>query len=107
MKSFWRIARSLGLLCFVGACGMWILNAFTVIAASFGFTRPFIYFQYLRAPYWSVALPAVAILAFLQLALREAFTHKPAPEERKAAKPPEDRRVVVEKRRIRLYLRCV
>jgi formate hydrogenlyase subunit 3/multisubunit Na+/H+ antiporter MnhD subunit len=105
MKNFWKIAQRLGILCFVAACGMWGLNAFAVIAASFGFTRPFIYFQYWGVSYWSVALPALGILAFLSLALREAFTYEFAPEEKKAAEPPEDRRVIVEKRRIRLYIR--
>ena|SRR5882672_7166426 len=106
MKNFWRIAQSLGLLCFIGACGMFVLNALVVIAASFGFVRPFSYFQYLRVPYWSVALPALGILMLLPLALREAFTYKSAPEEEKAAEPVDWRRVVG-RWRSRLHLRPV
>ena len=106
MKNFWRIAQSLGLLCLIGACGLWVLNALAVIAASFGFVRPFNYFQYLGVPYWSVAASALGILAFLSLALRQAFTYKPAPEEEKVAEPVDGRRVV-ERWRIRLHIRRV
>jgi len=85
---------------------MFVLNALVVIAASFGFVRPFSYFQYLRVPYWSVALPALGILMLLPLALREAFTYKSAPEEEKAAEPVDWRRVVG-RWRSRLHLRPV
>ncbi|HEU0174633.1 MAG TPA: hypothetical protein VFV58_10250 [Blastocatellia bacterium] len=106
MKNLWKLAEPVGLLCFLSACGVAALNVLAVIAASFGFVQPFNYFQYFRVPLWSVALPAVGILALLPLALRHAFTDKPAPEEKKAAEP-EARRIIVEKRRIRLYIRSV
>jgi len=106
MKRFWRIAQSLGILCFIGACGMLVLNVLAVIAASFGFAQPFSYFQYLRLFLWSVGLPALGILALLPLALRQAFTYKYAPEEKKAAEPVDWRRDV-ERWRNRLHLRPV
>jgi hypothetical protein len=106
MKNLWRVAQSLGLLYFIGACGMLALNALAIVAASFGLVRPFSYFQYLRVFYWSVALPALGILMLLPLALREAFTYKSAPEEEKVAEPVDWRRVV-ERWRGRLHLRPV
>jgi hypothetical protein len=106
MKNLWKIAQPLGLLCILGACGVAVLNAIAVIAASFGFERLFNYFQYLRVPLWSVALPAVGILALLPLALRQAFTWESAAEEKKAAEPVDLRRVI-ERWRNRLRLRPV
>jgi hypothetical protein len=103
MKNFWKIAKSLGILCFIGACGIFFLNALAVIAASFGFMGLFSYFQLLRLPYWSIALPALGILAFAPLALREAFASKPTPEEEKAA--PMDWRRFARRRRTRFRLR--
>src|SRR5207245_9573704 len=94
MKNLWKIAQPLGLLCLLGAILVAALNVLAVIAASFGFARPFSYFQYLRVPYWSVALPALGILMLLPLALREAFTYKSAPEEEKVVEPGDWRRVV-------------
>jgi hypothetical protein len=94
MKNFWRIARSLCLLSVIGACGLFFLNALAVIAASFGYTRPFRYFQYLRGPYWSVIIPALGILALLPLALRKALTRKSAPEEEEAVETADWRRTI-------------
>jgi hypothetical protein len=104
MKKLWEIAQPLGLLCFLGAIFVVALNALAVIAASFGFVQPFNYFQYLRVPLWSVALPAAGILAFLPLALRQAFTYGPEPEEEKVVEPVDWRRAV-EKWRHRFHLR--
>jgi len=106
MKNLWKVAQPLGLLCFLGACLVMALNAFAVIAASFGFKQLFNYFQYLRVPLWSVALPVAGILALLPLALRLAFTQEPLAEEEKVVKPADWRRVV-EKWRRRLLLRPV
>jgi hypothetical protein len=106
MKNLWKIAQPLGLLCFLGAFLVSALNALAVIAAAFGFVRPFNYFQYLRVPLWSVALPAAGILAFLPLALRRAFTYGPEPEEEKVVEPVDWRRVV-ERWRSRLHLKPV
>src|SRR5882672_2295515 len=85
MKNFLKSMESLGLLCVLGACGLAFLNLLVVIAACFGFFRPFRALQFLRVPYWSVALPALGILALLPLALRQAFMHKTAPEEEREA----------------------
>lgn len=104
MKNLWKIAQPLGLLCFLGAGIVAALNALAVIAASFGFERPFDYLQYLRVPLWSVALPAAGILALLPLALRRAFKFGPEPEEEKVEEPVDWRRVV-ERWRSRLHLR--
>ncbi len=68
MKNFWKIAKPLGLLCLLGAIVVAALNTIAVIAASFGFVRLFNYFQYLRVPLWSVALPAAGILIACGLA---------------------------------------
>lgn len=106
MKKLWEIAQPLGLLCVLGACGVAALNAIAVIAASFGFARLFSYFQYLRVPLWSVALPAAGILALLPLALRQAFTQEPEVEEEKVVEPADWRRVV-ERWRHRFHLRPV
>jgi hypothetical protein len=104
MKNLWKYAKPLGLLCFVGASIVFALNTIAVIAASFGVTRPFNYFQYLRVPYWSVALPAAGILAFLPLALRQAFTQGPVAEKEKIVEPVDWRRVV-DRWRNRFHLR--
>jgi hypothetical protein len=106
MKKFWRNAPLLGFLFLIGACFMFVLNTFAVIAASFGFVQPAVYFQYLRLPFWSVALPVLGILMFFPLALREAFTFESAPQEEKAAEPVDLRRVI-KKWRSRLHLRPV
>jgi hypothetical protein len=104
MKNLWKIAQPLGLLCLLGAFGVAALNALAVIAASFGFERPFNYFQYLRVPVWSVALPAAGILALLPLALRQAFMQKPEVEQEKVVEPM-DWRSGVEKWHRRFHLR--
>ncbi|MGH9755681.1 MAG: hypothetical protein ACREA2_23105 [Blastocatellia bacterium] len=104
MKNLWKIAQPLGLLCLLGAAGVAGLNTFAVIAASLGFERPFNYFQYLRVPLWSVALPALGILALLPLALRRAFTQESAAEEERVVEPMNWRRVV-ERWRGRFHLR--
>jgi hypothetical protein len=104
MKNLWKIAKPLGLLCFVGALIVFALNTIAVIAASFGVMRPFYNFQYLGVPYWSVALPAAGILAFLPLALRQAFTQGPEAEKEKVVEPVDLRRVV-ERWRNRFHLR--
>jgi hypothetical protein len=106
MKNLWKIAQPLGLLCFLGAFLLAALNALAIIAASFGFVGPFNYFQYLRVPLWSVALPAAGILAFLPLALRRAFRQKPEAEEERVVEPVNWRRVV-ERWRNRFRLRPV
>lgn len=104
MKNLWKIAQPLGLLCILGACIVAALNTLAVIAASFGFMQPFNYFQYLRVPLWSVALPAAGILALLPLALRRAFTYGAEAEEEKVVEPVDWRRVV-ERWRSRFQLR--
>jgi hypothetical protein len=104
MKNLWKIAKPLGLLCFVGALIVFALNTIAVIAASFGVMRLFYNFQYLGVPYWSVALPAAGILAFLPLALRQAFTQGPEAEKEKVVEPVDLRRVV-ERWRNRFHLR--
>jgi hypothetical protein len=105
MKNLWKIAQPLGLLCLLGAFGFAALNAIAVIAASFGFMRPFNYLQYFRIPPWSVALPAAGILALLPLALRQAFTWESAAAEKTAERV--DLRYVVERWRNRLRLKPV
>jgi hypothetical protein len=104
MKNLWKIAKPLGLLCLVGALIVFALNTIAVIAASLGVMRPFYYFQYLRVPYWSVALPAAGILAFLPLALRQAFMQGPEAREEKVVELV-DWRSVVDRWRIRFHLR--
>jgi hypothetical protein len=104
MKNLWKIAQPLGLLCILGACIVAALNTLAVIAASFGFMQPFNYFQYLRVPLWSVALPAAGILALLPLALRRAFTYGAEAEKEKVVEPVDWRRVV-ERWRSRFQLR--
>jgi hypothetical protein len=106
MKNLWKIAKPLGLLCFLGAFVVAALNAIAVIAASFGFVRLFNYFQYLGVPLWSVALPAAGILMLLPLALRQAFTYEPEVEKEKVVEPV-DRRRDVERWRYRLHIRPV
>jgi len=106
MKNLWKIAQPLALLCFFGAFILAALNAIAVIAASFGFTRLFNYFQYLGAPHWSVALPAAGILALLPLALRLAFMFGPEPEGEKVMEPRDWRRAV-DRWRHRLHLKPV
>jgi hypothetical protein len=104
MKNLWKIAKPLGLLCFVGAFIVFALNAIAVIAASFGFMEIFYYFQTLKVPYWSVALPAAGILALFPLAFRQAFTQGPEAEEEKVVEPLDLRRVV-DRWRNRFHLR--
>lgn len=106
MKNFWKIAQSLGILFLLGAIVVVALNTIAVIAASFGLVRLFNDFQYLRVPYWSVALPAAGILMLLPLALRQAFTYKPEAEEEKVVEPRDWHRVV-ERWRHRLHLKPV
>jgi hypothetical protein len=106
MKNFWRIAERFGLLCVIGSFGMFVLNTIAILAASFGFERLFRYFQYLRIPLWSIILPVLGIMALLPLALREAFTYKPAPEEKRAVGIV-DWRQTVNKWRNRFHLRPV
>jgi hypothetical protein len=104
MKNFWKIAKSLGLLCLVGAFIVFALNAIAVTAASFGFMQIFHNFQYLRVPYWSVALPAAGILALLPLAFRQAFTQGPEVKEEKVVEPVDWRRAI-NRWRTRFHLR--
>jgi hypothetical protein len=104
MDNLWKIAKPLGLLGFVGALIVFALNSIAVIAASFGVMRPFYYAQYLSVPYWSVALPAAGILAFLPLALRQAFTQGPEAEEKEVVEPVDWRRIV-DRWRNRFHLR--
>jgi uncharacterized BrkB/YihY/UPF0761 family membrane protein len=104
MENFWKIAKSLGLLCFLGAFIVAALNAIAVIAAALGLMQIFYYFQTLKVPYWSVALPAVGILALLSLAFRQAFTYGPEVEEEKVVEPADWRRVV-DRWRNRFHLR--
>ena len=106
MKNLWKIAQPLGLLCLLGAIVVVALNTVAVIAASFGFVRLFNYFQYLRVPLWSVALPAAGILMLLPLALRRAFTYVPEADKEKVVEPVDWRRDV-EGWRHRLYIRLV
>jgi hypothetical protein len=106
MKNFLRIAQSVGLLCSIGAFGLAVLNFLAVIAASFGFTRPFRYFQYFRIPYWSVLLPALGILTLLPLALHKAFTYRSEPEGERLIRLMDWRRAV-NRWRSRLHLRSV
>jgi|SwirhisoilCB1_FD_contig_21_55518038_length_423_multi_4_in_0_out_0_1 hypothetical protein len=106
MKHYWKFSQALGILCFIGACFMFVLNAIAVIAASFGLVQPFDYFHYLGVPYWAVALPALGILMFFPLALREAFTFKTAPVEEKVVEPVDWRRVI-DKWRTKLHLKPV
>jgi phosphotransferase system glucose/maltose/N-acetylglucosamine-specific IIC component len=105
-KKLLKILQPLGLLCLLGAFGVASLNALAVIAASFGFTQLFNYFQYLRVPLWSVALPALGIMALLPLALRLAFMWGHEAEAEKAVEPLNLRRVV-EKWQARFRLRPV
>src|SRR5262249_34179118 len=103
MKNLWKIAQPLGLLCFLGAFILAALNALAIMAASVGVLRLFNFFQYLRVPYWSVALSAAGILIFPPLALRQAFTYEPEAKEKKVVEPSDWRRVVEEWRnRLRL-----
>jgi len=81
MKNFLKILQPLSLLCIIGAFVVTSLNIFAVLAASFGFQQPSLYIQYMRVPYWSVALPAAGILLLFPLALRLAFMYE-TPEER-------------------------
>jgi hypothetical protein len=104
MKNLWKIARPLGLLCLLGAFIVAALNTIAVIAASLGFMQIFYYFQTMKVPRWSVALPAVGILALLPLALRQAFTQGPEAEEGKVVEPV-DWRSAVDRWRDRFHLR--
>ncbi|MBO0857150.1 MAG: hypothetical protein J2P21_01590 [Chloracidobacterium sp.] len=106
MKNFWRIAQSVGFLCLIGSIGFAVLNFLAVIAASFGFTRPLIYFHYFGIHYWSVLAPALGILMLLPLALREAFMYRSAPEEEKLIEPM-NWRDTVNRWRSRFHLRPV
>ena len=87
MKNLWKIAQPLGVLCLLGAFIIAALNTIAVIAASLGFMQLFSYFQYLKIPHWSVALPAAGILALLPLALRQAFVWGPQAEEEEVVEP--------------------
>ena len=104
MKNLWKIAKPLGVLCFVGAFIVFALNAIAVISASLGVMQPFYNFQSLGVPYWSVALPAAGILALFPLALRQAFTQEPEAKEEKVVEPVDWRRVV-DRWRNRFHLR--
>jgi len=106
MRRLSDILLPVALLCLLGALGSWAFWFFAVIAASFGFERPFNYFQYLRLPLWSVALPVSGMLALLPLALRLAFTPAASAKKRKAAEL-EDRRRGAKEGRDRYRLRPV
>jgi hypothetical protein len=106
MKNLWKIARPLGILCFLCAFIVAALNTLAVIAASFGHVRLFNYFQYLGIPHLSVALPAAGILAWLPLALRQAFMQEPEAKEEKVEEPWDWRRAV-DRWRHRLHLKPV
>jgi formate hydrogenlyase subunit 3/multisubunit Na+/H+ antiporter MnhD subunit len=94
MKNLYKTLELLALLCIIGAFVLTALNAFGVLAASFGFQRPFNYFQYMRVPYWGVALPAAGILSMLPLALRLAFMRETAEEKMKPAATVDLRRTI-------------
>ncbi len=81
MKNLSDILLPVAVLCVLGTVASAALWFFAAIAASFGFDRPFYYFQYLRLPLWAVALPVTGMLALLPLALRLAFARE-APSER-------------------------
>jgi len=103
--SLTKIVQTICLVCIIGAFVVTALNVFAVLAASFGFQQPGNYFRYMRAHYWSVALPAAGILLLFPLALRLAFTYE-TPEERMArsAKPVRDRQGI-EGLRVKIRLR--
>jgi len=92
MRNLSNILLPVALLCVLGALGSAAFWFFAVIAASFGFERPFYYFQYLRLPLWAVALPVSGMLALLPLALRLAFAPADSAEKRKATEPGDRRR---------------
>jgi hypothetical protein len=94
MKNFWKFAEALGVLSFIGAVFLAFLGFLAVLAASFGSMRPFSYLEFMRVPYWAVIMPALGILAFLPLALREAFTHQPATEEKRATETVDWRQIM-------------
>jgi hypothetical protein len=104
MKNLWKIAQPLGLICFLGAFIVAALNTIVLIAASVGSVRLFNYFQYLKVPLWSVALPAVGILVLFPLALRRAFMQGPEAEEERVVEPV-DWRHSIERWRSRLHIR--
>ncbi len=87
MKNLSRILQPLGLLFFIGSVGIALLNLFAIIAASFGLEGPFNYFQYLRAPLWSVGAPVLGILSLLPLALHQAFRRETLEEKLEPEKP--------------------
>jgi len=92
MKNLSNILLPLALLCLLGALGTAALWFFAAVAASFGFERPFIYFQYLKLPLWAVALPVTGMLALLPLALRLAFAPADTAQKSKVAEPKDWRR---------------
>jgi len=102
----WKILQSMGILFFIGACIMFAINTFAVLAASFGFWRPFSYLQYVRAPYWAVLLPAAGILLFFPLALRLAFMYE-SPEAKMKPAERVDLRHAIEGLRSKFRLRPV
>ena len=106
MKNLWKILGTLGLLCIVGAFVMTALNTFAVLAASFGFQRPFNYFHYMRVPYWAVLLPAAGILLLFPLALRLAFMRETLEEKLRPAEPV-NLRGAIERLRVKFHLRPV
>ncbi len=94
MKNLSKILEPVALLCIIGAFIVTALNAFAVLAASFGFMQPFNYFQYMRVPYWGITLPAVGMLMMLPLALRLAFMRETAEEKMRPAETVDLRTVV-------------
>jgi formate hydrogenlyase subunit 3/multisubunit Na+/H+ antiporter MnhD subunit len=102
----WKVLQSMGILFFIGACIMFAINTFAVLAASFGFFRPFSYLQYVRAPYWAVLLPAAGILLFFPLALRLAFMRE-SPEAKMKPAERVDFRHAIEGLRSKFRLRPV
>src|SRR5262245_23469121 len=106
MRKLFKMLEPLALLGMVGAFVMTALNTFAVLAASFGFQQPFNYFQYMRVPYWGVALPAVGILFMLPLALRLAFMQE-TPEEKMRPAETVNLRRAVERLRGKFHLRPV
>jgi len=94
MKNLFKVSEPLALICIIGAFVVTALNAFAVLAAAFGFQQPFKYFQYMRVPYWGVALPAAGMLIMLPLALRLAFMRETAEEKMRPAETVDLRRAI-------------
>jgi energy-converting hydrogenase Eha subunit C len=106
MKNFLKGMESLGFLCVLAACFMSFLNLLAITLASFGLIGLFNHFQYLRIPFWSVALPVLGIMILLPLALRQAFMRRSESEEEQVVAPMRWRQVA-DRWRSRLHFRPV